>query len=71
MAATHQDDESRRVYNALLRKIRPYRERDVAMASHLSMSAVRLRLRLLGDAGLIKERWVGERGPYWEIRSGQ
>jgi hypothetical protein len=68
VSASYQDAKSQAVLRAITRKIRPYRDRDVAVASHLSLSTVRLRLQLLRDAGLIRERWVeGQYEPFWEL----
>jgi transcription initiation factor IIE alpha subunit len=62
-----QDEKAERVLKAIGRKVRPYTDADVAMAAHLSLAVVRSRLRLLKSDGLIRERWVGDRGPYWEL----
>jgi DNA-binding transcriptional ArsR family regulator len=70
MLATHDDEKSKRVLKALGRRVRPYRDRDVAVASKLSLATVRLRLDLLREAGLVRERWVGDRfEPFWELVS--
>jgi hypothetical protein len=67
MIATSRDEKSERVLRAISRKIRPYADADVAMVAKLSLATVRLRLRLLRDAGLIEETWKGNRGPFWEL----
>ena len=67
--ATAEDEKSRRVLHALSRRVRPYREADICMATKLSLATVRLRLRLLLAAGLVEERWKGTNGPFWEARA--
>jgi hypothetical protein len=67
--ATHNDAASTRILEAIGRRIRPYRERDICGATKLSMHVVRSPCRLLSEAGLIRERWVGLNGPYWEVTS--
>lgn len=61
------DEKASAVLRAIGRKARPYADADVAMACRLSLATVRRRLRLLRAAGLVRERWVGARGPYWDL----
>jgi DNA-binding Lrp family transcriptional regulator len=60
------DEKAGKVLRAIRRKVRPYQDADVAMASGLSKAVVRRRCQQLEAAGLIRERWYGARGPFWE-----
>jgi DNA-binding IclR family transcriptional regulator len=60
------DDKARRIMEAIRRARRPYRDADICMATRLSKAVVRKRLQALEDAGLARQRWVGEREPFWE-----
>ena len=63
------DPASRRILAALARRNRPYLERDICSATRLSKYVVRSRCRRLREAGLIRDRWVGPNGPYWELEA--
>lgn len=62
-----QDPKAARVYRAIARKVRPYTEADIAMASGLSKQVVRKRCQALEKAGLIRESWVNVHGPFWDL----
>lgn len=63
------DEKWNRVLRAIRNRCRPYTEADVAMATGLSTKTVRKRLIQLCEAGLIRDRWAGTQGPFYEIES--
>jgi DNA-binding Lrp family transcriptional regulator len=69
MDARSVDEKSERIIKALRRKTRPYRDRDISVATKLSLRVVRSRLNRLVEEGLVDERWVGEQGPFYKIPS--
>lgn len=67
MSEVRIDAKAQRVLAAIRRKVRPYRDTDVAMASGLSKAVVRSRLDALRKAGLVREKWLNDRGPFYEL----
>jgi DNA-binding Lrp family transcriptional regulator len=65
------DDKATRILAAIRRKIRPYRDTDICMATKLSKRVVWKRLEQLKEAGLIREVWIGDRPAVYELAEPQ
>jgi predicted transcriptional regulator len=65
--ASKMDEKAEKVLEAIRRKKRPYREADICSATRLSKSVVEKRLDQLKAAGLVKEVWINELPPFWEL----
>ena len=60
------DENARRILRAIGRKIRPYEDKDIAMATKLSRRVVRKHLVTLRHVGLVDDQWINMR-QFWEL----